>query len=179
MRVETTKKWHAIYTRSKWEKKVADSLAKKKVEVYLPSNRNINRQWADKKRASADPLFKSLVFVNVTDNQMAEIKKTEGVINFVYWLSSPAVIKTEEIDTIRKFLIEYEQVSIEKTEVRPEDKVRIINGPLMMWEGNIVEIKTNTVKLTLPSFGYSLIAEIQKDNRDKVRTMHELKTRAI
>ena len=46
----------------------------------------------------------------------------------------------------------------------PNDKVRILNGPLVLWEGNVVEVMTNTVKILLPSLGYSLVAEIRKDN---------------
>ena len=35
-----------------------------------------------------------------------------GVLNFVYWNGKPAIVKEEEIDTIRKFLNEYEDVEV-------------------------------------------------------------------
>jgi transcription antitermination factor NusG len=87
------------------------------------------------------------------------------------------VIRNEEIDTIKKFLNEYDHVSVEKADVCLNDRVRIINGPLMMWEGHVVEIRTNTVKITLPSLGQTLVAEIRKDNLETIGTSqgHRLK----
>ena len=171
----TKKQWYALYTRPRWEKKVADLLEKKKVEVYCPLNR-VHRQWADRRKVVLEPLFSSYVFVYITEREHLSIKETDGVINFVYWLNKPAIIRNEEIDTIKKFLSEYDHVSLEKTEVNLNDKVRIINGPLMMWEGNVVEIRTNTVKITLPSLGQTLVAEIK--NVETVRAL-ELQSKAI
>lgn len=162
------KQWLAIYTRPNWEKKVAETLERKKFEVYCPLNK-VKRQWSDRKKTLSEPLFNSYVFVNITENEMSAVKQVDGVLNFAYWLNKPAVIKTEEIDTIKRFLNEYDHVSVEKTQVNVHDRVRITNGPLMMWEGNVVEIRTNTVKLTLPSLGQTLVAELRKDNLEVIR----------
>lgn len=163
----TKKQWYALYTRPKWEKKVADQLEKKKVEVYCPMNK-VERQWADRRKVVTEPLFSSYVFVYITEQEALSVKQTDGVVNFVYWLSKPAVIRNEEIDTIKKFLNEYDYVTVEKAQVNLNDRVRIINGPLMMWEGQVVEIRTNTVKITLPSLGQTLIAEIRKENIETI-----------
>lgn len=162
------KQWLALYTRPRWEKKVADLLEKKKIEVYCPLNK-VRKQWADRKKTIMEPLFTSYVFVNISEREQAAIREIDGVLNFVYWLNKPAVIKNEEIDTIKRFLNEYDYVTVEKTNVSLHDRVRIINGPLMMWEGNVVEIRTNTVKITLPSLGQTLVAELRKDNVDVIR----------
>ncbi|MFI5130352.1 MAG: transcription termination/antitermination NusG family protein, partial [Chitinophagales bacterium] len=50
----TKKQWYALYTRPRWEKKVADLLEKKKVEVYCPLNK-VEKQWADRKKIVAEP----------------------------------------------------------------------------------------------------------------------------
>jgi len=118
----------------------------------------------DRKRVITEPLFSSYVFVKTSLSDHSNIMQTDGFVNFVYWLNKPAIIGDEEINTIKKFLIEYDHVSIEKTEVLPNDIVRIVNGPLVVWEGKVVEVRTNTIKILLPSLGYSLVAEIRKDN---------------
>ena len=169
---ETQKQWFALYTRARWEKKVADVLEKKRVQVYCPVNK-IKKQWADRKKVILEPLFTSYVFICVTPTELSQIRQTDGVINIVHWLNKPAVIRQEEIDTIKKFLSEYDYVTVEKANVNLNDRVRITNGPLMMWEGNVVEIRTNTVKLTLPSLGYELVAEIRKEKIEKVRPIAE------
>jgi transcription antitermination factor NusG len=168
----TKKQWYALYTRPRWEKKVADLLEKKKVEVYCPLNK-VQKQWADRRKVVLEPLFSSYVFVYVTEQEHLSIRQTDGVVNFVYWLNRPAVIRNEEIDTIKKFLNEYDHVSVERTQVNLNDRVRIINGPLMMWEGNVVEIRTNTVKITLPSLGQTLVAEIRKENLETISPLQE------
>ena len=168
----TKKQWYALYTRPRWEKKVADLLEKKKIEVYCPLNK-VEKQWADRKKLVLEPLFSSYVFVYVSEQEHVSIKQTDGVVNFVYWLNRPAVIRNEEIDTIKKFLNEYDHVTVERTQVNLNDRVRIINGPLMMWEGHVVEIRTNTVKITLPSLGQTLVAEIRKENLEAIRPLQE------
>ena len=160
--MEKNKQWSIIYTRPGCEKKLTALLEKKRIEAYCPLNR-IQRQWMDRKRVITEPLFSSYVFVKAPITDHSSIMQTDGFVNFVYWLNKPAIISDEEINTIKKFLIEYDHISIEKSEVLPNDIVRILNGPLVLWEGKVVEVRTNTIKILLPSLGYSLVAEIRND----------------
>lgn len=157
------KNWYAVYTKSRCEKKVASLLAKKKVEHYCPLNRVV-KHWADRKKLVFEPLFASYVFVNITDIEMASIRQTNDVINFVYWLGRPAVIKDVEIDSMRQFLDEYTNVQLEKTAVNVSDLVRITSGPLMEREGNILSVQNSKVKVSLPSLGYMITAEVKRSN---------------
>jgi transcription antitermination factor NusG len=159
----TTKKWYAVYTRPKWEKKVSQILTSRKIEAYCPMNR-VQKQWSDRKKLMEEPLFTSYVFVHISLIEHLQIKQAEGVINFVHWLGSPAVIKDEEIDTIRKFLGEYKNVKLEKAEVNLNDRVLITSGLLGGKEGDVIKINNSTVKVYLPSLGYRLLAEIEKTN---------------
>lgn len=161
--VDIKKNWYIVYTRCGNEKKVASLLEKKGFEAYCPLKKGMRHQLHSRKLV-VEALFSSYVFVRASEAEHPGIRETEGCLNFVYWLSTPAIISNDEIDTIKKFLIEYDYVSIEKTEVAQNDKVRILNGPLVLWEGNVVEVMTNTVKILLPALGYSLVAEIRKDN---------------
>ncbi len=155
------KKWYAVYTRPRWEKKVTELLARRKVEVFCPLNKTL-RQWADRKKIVMEPLFTSYVFVCVTEAEHLLIKQTDGIINFVYWLGSPAVIKDEEIETIKNFLSEHSDVKLEKVAVNVADRVRITDGLLVHREGDVLEVKSKTVKVLLPSLGYAMTAEISK-----------------
>lgn len=157
------KTWYAVYTKSRCEKKVATLLAKKKIEHYCPLNRVV-KEWSDRRKLVFEPLFSSYVFVRATDNEMATIRQTNDVINFVYWLGRPAVIKDVEIENMQSFLDVYTNVQLEKTAVNVNDLVRITSGPLMEMEGNIVSIQNNKVKVALPSLGYQLVAEVKKSN---------------
>lgn len=178
MSLTVKRQWYALYTRPRWEKKVADLLERKKIEVYCPLNK-VQKQWADRKKTILEPLFASYVFVFASPQEHVAIKETDGVVNFVHWLNKPAIIRNEEIDTIKKFLDEYENVTLEKIPVRINDSVRITNGPLMMWEGNVIQVKTNTVKMTLPSLGQTLVAEIRKEDLEIIRNISEPQVKAV
>src|ERR1700733_7578238 len=90
------KSWYAVHTRPRWEKKVAGLLAKKKLEFYCPLNK-VQRQWSDRKKIVTEPLFSSYVFVHIDETEQVPVRVTDGVINFVYWLGKPAVVRNEEI----------------------------------------------------------------------------------
>jgi transcription antitermination factor NusG len=159
--------WYAVYTRPRWEKKVAEILTSKSINNYCPLNRVV-RQWSDRKKVVYEPLFTSYVFVHVSEKQHADLRKVDGIISLVYWLGKPAVIKDAEIEVIREFLNEYSNVQLEKAAVNVNDIVKVTKGPLMDREGSIVAVKTNTVKVALPSLGYVLYAELEKTSIEKI-----------
>jgi transcription antitermination factor NusG len=142
-------------------------LERKGIESYCPLNK-VQRQWSDRKKIVMEPLFQSYVFVNVAAGEHLGVRETSGVLNFVYWLQKPAVIRAEEIEMIKRFLNEYHHVQVERSQVSVHDRVRVIGGPLMMREGNVLEVKNKTVKVLLPTMGYTLVAEIEKINIEKV-----------
>lgn len=165
--------WYAVYTKPRWEKKVAESLTKGKFESYCPLN-TVIRQWSDRKKKVSEPLFTSYVFVRTTEQLHIELKQFDGIINLVYWLNKPAVIKDREIEAIKDFLDEYKNVKLEKTRVNINDMVRVIKGPLSEYEGNIIGVKSNTVKIVLPSLGYCMTAEVEKSSIEIISSKNSI-----
>jgi transcription antitermination factor NusG len=156
-------RWYAVYTRPRWEKKVANTLAKKGIEHYCPLNKVV-RQWSDRKKIVLEPLFTSYVFVRITSAQVSEVFDVKGILNFVYWLNKRAVIRDKEIESVKHFLNDHENVRLLKTDIKIDDTVRVTHGPLMDFEGNVVCIKNHSVKVQLPSLGYIMYAEVEKTN---------------
>ena len=136
-------------------------LLQKEIESYCPLNK-VRRKWSDRIKIIEEPLFKSYVFVKIAEEERSKVRMTHGVVNFVYWNGKPAIIKEKEIQTIKRFLDEYENVEVVKMDFEPEDRVRVISGPMMDQEGKIIEVKNKTVKLCIDSLGYMLIAYIDK-----------------
>jgi len=157
------KKWFALYTRARWERKVSEILTRKKIENYCPINKVV-RQWSDRKKIVYEPLFTSYVFVRISESDVTRLKQTPGVINFIYWLGKPAVIRDSEIDSIRSFLSEHVNIKLEKSPINANDKVRVLSGPLMELEGEVLSVKSRTVKVALPSLGYLMFAEVETEN---------------
>ncbi|HEX4957018.1 MAG TPA: UpxY family transcription antiterminator [Lacibacter sp.] len=161
------KKWHAVYTHPRSEKKVAQLLEKKKMEVYCPLTK-VRKRWSDRYKVIEEPLFKSYVFVCITEEEKTAVRLTDGVVNFVYWLGKPAVIKTSEIQIIKKFLSEYEEVQANPTPVKEGQRVRVKTGLLMDTEGEVIKVVNNRVYVLLESLGYELTAKFDKSNLEPV-----------
>lgn len=166
-------KWYAIYTRPRWEKKVNSLLSQKGIESYCPLNK-VRRKWSDRIKIVEEPLFKSYVFVKITDQQRTDVRMTSGVMNFVYWNSKPAIIREKEILNIRKFLDEYENVEAVKMDIKPEERVIITSGPMMEQEGKVLEVKNKMAKVCIDSLGYMLIAYIDKTKLISVQPTNQL-----
>lgn len=168
--IELSSKWYAVYTKPRWEKKVSQLLSKKDIENYCPLNKE-EHQWSDRKKIVEVPLFTSYVFVKINQQQKNTVLETGGILNFVYWIGKPAVIRDEEIETIKKFLNDYKQVRLEKTFVSVNDRVKITEGPLMFKEGKVLDVLKNTVKVQLPSLGYALVVSIDKQHVERILTI--------
>lgn len=123
----------------------------------------MHRKWSDRVKLVEEPLFKSYVFVKVNEEQRTPVRMTDGVINFVYWDGKPAIIKDREIESIRKFLDEYENVSLIKLEIRDDQKVRITSGAFMDQEGKVIEVKNKSARILVESLGCLLVADIDKN----------------
>ncbi|MDB5252535.1 MAG: antitermination protein NusG [Flaviaesturariibacter sp.] len=162
-------KWHVIYTRPRWEKKVHNLLMQKGIESYCPLNK-VHRRWSDRIKLVEEPLFKSYVFIHVDEAARTDVRMTEGVINFVYWDGKPAIVKDKEIQAIRKFLGEYENVELVKVDLKLNEKVLITRGPLMDQQGKILELKHKIVKVLIESLGYVLVAYIDRSKLVSIET---------
>jgi transcription antitermination factor NusG len=153
--------WYAVYTKPRTEKKVHSLLLLKGFESYCPLSK-IRKRYSDRYKVVEEPLFKSYVFVKFENAQKTEIRLTDGVVNFVYWLGKPAVIKQEEIDTIKKFLKEYDNVKVESTGFEVNQTVKITSGLLMDHTATIKKMMKHKVIAELKTIGFRLVAEIEK-----------------
>ncbi|MEJ7589105.1 MAG: transcription termination/antitermination NusG family protein [Ferruginibacter sp.] len=154
------KSWYALFTKPGCEKKVANLLSRKNVENYCPLKRQVN----GRKKVLLEPLFTSYVFVQIAETELVKIRATECVLNFVFWLGKPAVIRDEEIEIMKRFMNEYAIVKMEKIPFGVDGTLRVIGGLPEDNKAHMVSVKNNAVKIVLPSLGYLLIAEVDKTN---------------
>lgn len=163
-----SRKWLAIYSRPRWEKKVNQLLQEKGFESYCPLNK-VRRKWSDRVKVVEEPLFKSYVFVKVSEEDRTAVRMTTGVVNFVYWEGKPAVIKEKEINAIRRFLNEYENVEVQPMDIKVRQRVKITTGPLMDLEGEVLSLQRKVVKVAIDSLGYVLVAYIDRTKLTSAR----------
>lgn len=161
------KRWYAVFTKPRWEKKIVELLNKASIENYCPMTK-VQRQWSDRKKIIIEPLFKSYVFVNVSEKQKWDVKNVSGIINYVYYLGKPAIIKSDEIESIRHFLYKHEYVSVQGSSIHQGDLVKINTGAFIDMEAEIISVKGQKVLLNIPSIGLALVAT-HTDNTSLIR----------
>jgi transcription antitermination factor NusG len=161
------KKWYVVYTNPRWEKKISAALTLKGVENYCPLNK-VNKKWTDRTKVVLEPLFKGYVFICLNELKKWDIKTIPGIINYVYWLKKPAVVKEEDIITIRKFLNEFTDVSV--TDILPSknEKVIVKQGVFMNLKGMVIEVIGNNARVKIESMGVALTALFERKNLEKL-----------
>lgn len=158
--INDEKRWYAIYTKSRSEKKVDILLVKKGIESWCPVQK-VQRQWSDRKKIIDDPLFKSYVFVHINEKERLHTLTTDGVLNFVHYLGKPAVIHDSEIELIKKYLAEKDaKIHIISGEgFKENDKVKIHHGVFMDNTGTVLRANNKKIYVQLQSLGQIMVVE--------------------
>lgn len=131
--------WYAAYTSANHEKRVAQQLAQRSVEHFLPLYRVV-RRWKDRRVHQQRPLFPGYVFVRLALHDRLQVLQVPGVAKLVGFSGSPAALPQDEIEALRASLL---------NRVRAEPhpyltvgrRVRVKSGSLAGMEGILVRKK--------------------------------------
>ncbi len=166
------KTWYAVYTKPQCEKKVVAQLSKKKIESFAPVN-NRYTGTGSRRKLITEQLFPGFVFVNISEAEFTAVKQTADIINFVYWLGRPAVIKAAEIENIYHFANRHTNILLTKIPVNVNGIVRITNTAGLDVKQRVTDANVNTIKITLPSLGYMMQAEATTDASEALQSDKE------
>ena len=159
--------WHAAYTRHQHEKSVAEGLAGRGVEVFLPVYDAV-RRWHDRQKRLSLPLFPCYVFFRSDDSRRMKVLSTPGVHSIVGFGGQPAVIEKCQIDAIRAAV--ESRLPIEPHPfLRYGDRIRVKFGPLAGVEG-ILTRKRGLTRLVLSAdlLQKSVSVEVDADCIEKI-----------
>ena len=91
------------------------------------------------------------------------MRLSNGVVNFWYWNGKPAIVREKEIQIIKLFLDEYENVQVRPMDLTVQQRVLIISGTFMDRTATVLDVRKKEVKVSLDSLGYELVALIDKN----------------
>jgi len=155
--------WYVIHTYSGYEDQVAENL-KQRIEslsmedkifnVIVPKEKQIEIKNG-KKKIVEKRIFPGYVLVEmiVTDDSWYVVRNTPNVTGFIGLGIRPTPIPEEKIAEIRK------RMGVEepkyKIELKLDDLVKIVDGPLKGYDGKITEIDEDKgrVKVLVSMFG--------------------------
>lgn len=144
------RQWFVFYTKPRNEKKVAERLRKNGFEAYCPLTHTL-RQWSDRKKKVSLPMFTSYVFGYLNEKERLEVVKDPGVLNFVFWLGKPAVVRDEEMAAIKEIEANGFQVEVAHERMEKGKRITIKEGAFKGLEGEVTDIGNNRIRLFIES----------------------------
>jgi len=137
--------WYAVYTRSRWEKRLMELLREKGIEAYVPL-RKVIHQWSDRKKLVDEPLIRSYCFVKVGEQDYYEVLNTPGAVRYIWFSGKPAAIPERQINTLKAITGSDVEVECVEDSFQPGIRVIVNGGPLTGITGELVSI-TNKKKV--------------------------------
>jgi transcription antitermination factor NusG len=156
-----TQVWFALQTRYRFEKKVAAQLSGKGLEVFLPLRKE-SREWSDRQKLVTVPLFPGYAFVRSARSVALRllVLQTAGVMGFVSFGGTPAVVPQKQIEDMRLLLAQAVPFSLYLF-LRAGQRVRIRGGCLHGVEGLLTQRDKGKLVISIESIQRSLAIEIQ------------------
>ena len=131
--------WHAVYTRSRFEKRLMELLIARGIEAYVPIRRVVH-QWSDRKRTVEEPIIRSYCFVRVTECEYQTVLNTPGAVRYVWFSGRPAVIPDRQIDILRVITGADIEAECLPDTFQKGTRVTVKAGPLYGLTGELVNI---------------------------------------
>ena len=154
-------KWLVAYTKPRWEKKLADQLTAKGFTVYCPTQR-VKRRWSDRIKWIEQPLFSSHIFVHLEPERRDAVYFTPGFVRFLFWDKRPAVVRDEEIATLRRWLNDFDHEAISVEAYQPGTSIKVQSGPLQGREATVLEQRGTKLELYLVDLQVKVSVDVNK-----------------
>jgi transcription antitermination factor NusG len=131
--------WYAAHTRANHEKRLAEHLAERSVEHFLPLYECV-RRWKDRRVTLQLPLFPGYILVRLPLRERLRVLQIPGIARLVGFNGNPVPLPDAEIDALRQKL--NRQVHAEPHPyLQVGRRVRVRTGPLEGFEGILVRRK--------------------------------------
>jgi transcription antitermination factor NusG len=138
--------WYAAYTCANHERRVAEQLAARGIEHFLPQYES-TRKWKDRKIRLQMPLFPGYIFVQMELANRLRVLQVPGVARLVGFEGRPASVPEEDLQRVREFLAQGFRAEPHRV-LKVGRRVRVTAGPLAGMAG-IVARRKNGHKLVI------------------------------
>lgn len=166
--------WYVICTKQQQEKNAVKLLTKKGIKNYCPFT-NVEMKKGNRVFVQHRPLFNSFIFVHIEATEIQSVKSLPGIVNMVYWKSQPVLVKEEEIDAVKLMEDNYMNIKLEKSNISINDKINFIEKNISDYQHRSVSIRHHGLTVSLPSLGYTMIAEREKEIFEKDAVKENIK----
>jgi len=160
-------RWLVAYTKPRNEKKALERLSQKGFTVYCPLKKE-KKKWSDRWKWVESPLLPSYLFVWVAPSEQTEVLQDPSVVRWLYWLGKPAVVRDEEIETLRKWLNDFPEAEFQVEPLRAGDRVRVKNGALMGETATVLSTSSTKLELYLIELSAKITLNLKTNQIEKI-----------
>lgn len=134
-------KWYVVYTNPRAEKKVFNLFKQNAIEAYLPLQKQL-KQWSDRKKWVEEPLFRSYVFVYVSEKEYVSVLNIPGVVRYITFSGKAVSVREEQINLIKRLLATESELELTNHTFKKGEQVKISAGPLTGLQGELVSFQS-------------------------------------
>jgi len=154
--------WFVLRTKSRHEYHVESVLQQKQINAYLPRYKVVQSK-NDRKRVVEMPLFPGYIFVQPRADQYENLRYIRGSCGFVRAGVMPAAMPEKDVEAV-KLLVESGVVVTVDAGLIPGERVKIIAGPMMGVEGELVRVKSQELLvINVQLVGSSVRVEVDRE----------------
>lgn len=157
--------WYALYTKFNSEKKISKILSEMNVENYLPT-RTVVKHWCDREKKIDEPLFKSYLFVRVSQIEFFDVLSLSGVHSYVSFGGKAQAIPDLQIEAIKEMVSKCnDDLSLSYEFIKRGVEVEILEGSLTGFCGEVCEIDGEyRIVVRVNALGCSIHTHVTKEN---------------
>ena len=149
-------RWHVLYTKPRHEIKALERLAQIGFEVYCPMKTTL-KKWSDRKKKVSEPLLPSYIFIKTTEKKRQTPLADPSVLNYIFWLGKPAIIRDTEIDTLKGIVSKGKAQVFEVRKLKVGDEIDINKGKTKLKKAIIKSVSNNIIKAELKELGMTIV----------------------
>ena len=148
--------WYVLYTKPRHEIKALERLAQNGFEVYCPMITTL-KQWSDRKKKVSEPLLPSYIFIKTTEKNRPQPLKDPSVLNYIFWLGKPAIIRESEINTLKGIISKDKVQEFEVRKLKIGDEIDINKVHIKANNAIVKSISNNYIKAELKELGMTIV----------------------
>jgi transcription antitermination factor NusG len=115
------------------------------------------KQWSDRKKKVSKPLLPSYIFIKTTEKNRSLALKDSSVLNYIFWLGKPAIVRDAEIDTLKGIISKDKAQEFEFRKLQIGSEIVINNGQIKSKNAIVKTVSNNIIKAELKELGMTIV----------------------
>ena len=161
--LQLIRNWFVLYTHSRCEFKVAESLETIGIITYLPVQKII-RKWSDRKKEITSPLFPSYIFIYATEKERLISIENKEVVRCLTDAGNPSIIPSWQINSLKRMISTQSEIKIIEGTIIGQI-VEINSGPFKGIKGTVMNIENkNQLAISIVLLNRTVVTHLPEDS---------------